>query len=647
MAVLWTIFMTAVPVWHCRRERTRTYELARVQARSAIEKDIVYRQWAAERGGVYVPANDKTPPNPFLGGHPERDLVTPSGRRLTLVNPAYMTRQVHELGLAEYGLHAHLTSLKPLRPENAPDVWEATALALFEGQTTEVSGIETIDGQPYMRLMQPLVMQKGCMGCHEGQGYRIGDIRGGLSAAVPMGAMLAETAAHNARLAVCFTAIWLIGLGALGLVLRVLGSRLRERRMAQAALCAANTELALSREKAEMMAEEAVRANQAKSEFLANMSHEIRTPMNAILGFSDLLTTEELTETQAEYIGIIHQAGRNLLELINQVLDLSKIEAGKYKVAIEECPIRELLDGLGALMAPLAGAKGVAFEIRTEDDVPGIVRTDGGCLRHCLTNLIANAIKFTDHGHVHVRVGLDEGDGGRRLRFDVEDTGIGIPPDMHERIFESFTQADGSSTRRHGGTGLGLTLTRKFARLLGGDVSVTSSPGNGALFTLYIPLKSAVAAGGDTGFDEPHSEAALQVQTRFGGTVLVVDDDRASQTLLRLTLERLGFDVDTAATGAEAVEKVRDRAFAMIFMDMQMPEMNGYEAAARIRRMGAAAPIIAVTAHAMHGDRDKCIASGCDDYLSKPFDRERLRKIVQMHLAAAPLLAVASTPSCT
>jgi signal transduction histidine kinase/DNA-binding response OmpR family regulator len=411
-----------------------------------------------------------------------------------------------------------------------------------------------------------------------------------------------------------------------------------KRKDAERKLEQANRQLEATVERTNHLAQEATVANLAKSQFLANMSHEIRTPMNAIIGFTYLLAEAELTDEHKKYLNIIEDSGQSLLRLIDDILDFSKIEAGKLDVEIAECSLGQLLNFIESLMRPRAEEKGLDFKIFEDSGLPERICTDMTRVSQCLINLVGNAIKFTQQGHVYVNVFLQEVNREPFIRFDVEDTGIGIPTSKQDEIFETFVQADGSTCRGYGGIGLGLAISKRLADLLDGQLILTSELGKGSMFSLTIPAgvdvtkqpsldRHNIASYPETGKDEAK-------QAEFSGHILVAEDAKTNQVLIVSLLKRLGLEVTIVEDGNEAVQKTLTKQFDLIFMDIEMPNMNGYEATKALRRKGLRTPIVALTAYALKGDDKKCFEAGCDDYISKPIERKKLLQILNKYLSA-------------
>jgi signal transduction histidine kinase/DNA-binding response OmpR family regulator/HPt (histidine-containing phosphotransfer) domain-containing protein len=384
--------------------------------------------------------------------------------------------------------------------------------------------------------------------------------------------------------------------------------------------------------------EAAEAANLAKSAFLANMSHEIRTPMTAIIGFADMVLRNNQGESaRIEWADIIQRNAKHLLELINEILDLSKVEAGQMKVERVSCDLPELLSEVISLMRPRAEDKGLGFGVTFDGSIPHLIQTDPLRLRQILLNLLGNSVKFTESGKIDMRI-ADEGAGAPNilLRVDVIDSGIGMTPEVLGRLFIPFTQGDTSVTRKFGGTGLGLTISRQLARLLNGDVTAESEPGGGSTFTLKVD------GGPSAGVErlEALTEAMLpapadqtmDADIHLNGRILLVEDGADNQRLLRMQLENAGASVTSALNGQIAIDLTTTQTFDLILMDMQMPVMDGYTASKELRRRGLETSIIALTAHAMSEDRAKCLASGCNGYLTKPIDEDQLLKTVHAYL---------------
>jgi PAS domain S-box-containing protein len=375
-------------------------------------------------------------------------------------------------------------------------------------------------------------------------------------------------------------------------------------------------------------------ANTAKSQFLANMSHEIRTPMTAILGFSDLLREPDLpAEEQHQCVDGIHRNAKLLLQLINDILDLSKIEAGKVSVDLAPCSPRQVVDDVAAMLSERAAQKGLELQVHCEPGVRATIRTDPLRLRQVLVNLIGNAIKFTERGHVRVSLRHEHQEGRRQLAIDVADTGIGIPADKMSALFQPFSQVDASATRRYGGTGLGLALSQRLARALGGDIRGVSREGQGSTFTLTLHLDTAPEDLLGPPTPTPQGETR-EATPGLVGRLLLVEDDPEVQLLMAHLFRRLNVEADVAGNGETGCQRARTsllegRPYDLILMDVQMPVLDGLQATRRLRQEGWTGPIVALTAHAMTGDRQKCLEAGCDDYLSKPVAQSTLHALLE------------------
>ena len=374
---------------------------------------------------------------------------------------------------------------------------------------------------------------------------------------------------------------------------------------------------------AEEAARAAAAASLAKSEFLANMSHEIRTPMNGIVGALELLRDPDPELDPAEQIDIAHRSALALLQLLNDIIDVSRIEAGKLTVEAIPCELRTALRDAVSVMRTLASDRGIDFKLERSPSVPEHARADPLRIRQVVTNLVSNAIKFTPVGAVTVRIDAAEEGGATVLVVDVEDSGIGIDPEKLPHIFETFTQADSSTTREFGGAGLGLAISRRLARLMGGDLEATSELGRGSTFRFRVPVVPLSAP------EVQQTPALLQGPTDL--RCLVVDDNEINLLVATRMLSKLGHRAEQASDGATAVARIReaDPPFDLLVLDCQMPVMDGYEAARTIRALDdaerRAVPILAATGNAMQGDWDRCAAAGMDGYVSKPITVERLR----------------------
>jgi signal transduction histidine kinase/ActR/RegA family two-component response regulator len=383
---------------------------------------------------------------------------------------------------------------------------------------------------------------------------------------------------------------------------------------------------------------ELAEANEAKNRFLLKMSHEVRTPLNGVLGMARLLLSSRLTPEQRGCAEDIHASGTTLLEIVNDVLDFVRVASRNVELQETELSVRDVVEEELQSLRSAAEAKGLRLEAHVDDAVPARLRGDAGRLGQILHHLVDNAVKFTARGSVRVVVTRDAADSGvARTRFAVEDTGVGIAPEQHAALFEPFAQVDESLARRHGGTGLGLALARELARLMGGDVGVLSQPGSGSTFWASLPLRptlAEVAAGAPA---EPALDPlSVARDDRPAGLVLVVEDNPVNGRLALMVLARLGYRAELVVCGADAVASAATKVYDAILMDLQMPEMDGFEATARIRQAGLSrdAPIIALTASVSREDRNRCIEGGMNDHLGKPASPEQIEKMLAKWIPA-------------
>jgi CheY-like chemotaxis protein/nitrogen-specific signal transduction histidine kinase len=398
----------------------------------------------------------------------------------------------------------------------------------------------------------------------------------------------------------------------------------------------------------------ALAANHAKTQFVANMSHELRTPLNAILGMSELLAGTELDERQREMVTLVRQSSDALLALINGVLDFAALEAGRVRLERIAFGLRECVQSVASLVAPQAASKGLCLEVSVADNVPGRIMGDPLRLHQILHHLLANAVKFTQAGSARLEISVVcSGSPAAGLLFRVVDTGIGMTPEVLNRLFTPFMQGESASSRRYGGTGLGVATSRRLVQLMHGPMGVQSQPGQGTAFWFLVPLEAAAAPTPPAARTSPPAERVAPLPPPRRGRVLIVDDNPVNQLVAQRAVDRFGYAAEVASGGEEALAAIREAArrhaaFDAVLMDCQMPDMDGYETTAAIRLWENGKrriPIIALTANCVEGDREKCLDSGMDDYLAKPFRLAALESALERWVVTPAAAASAGSAS--
>ena len=651
----WTVLIIVSLFYNIYIVNNYNTQLVKNVAAAFFREIQVTRGWNASHEGVYVPITEKTQPNQYLPIK-NRDITTTTGLKLTKINPAFMTRQISEINaLKKDNIQFHLTSLNPIRPKNKPFSWEVKALHSFEKGKKSYFAFNK-ENQDY-RYMGPLWVEEACLKCHAQQGYKLGEIRGGISVIIPKGLKMGNDDLSITSLTIMHIIVWFIGI-----VISILFWKYRERQ-----LKILSDEQNITKEQNIVLEDTKIKAEEAsvaKSEFLSSMSHELRTPINGILGAVEILQDTEVSLEQKKLLHIASNSGKKLLNLISDILDLSKVEAGKMELDTVDFNIFKTVEDIVAVHALSAGKNSVDFILEIDPKVPRLLNGDLVRICQILNNFCSNAVKFTKEGQIKLIVNLDKNKDENKdkvwLRFVVKDSGVGISKEDQKKIFSNFTQADSSTTRKYGGTGLGLAISKKLTELMGGGIGLQSEVGCGSEFYFIIPLKilqnKQVSKDDEKLITESSVKKAHSTEKL---KILLAEDDLINQKIAKIILEKLNYSVDIANNGKEAVSKIQTFNYDILLMDCQMPEMDGYEATRKIRELEAGEqmleirekksadrevlnannkeinqksqilnnriPIIAMTANALAGDREKCLESGMDDYITKPINKKLLK----------------------
>ena len=648
-AAIWTLVVSGSLIWNVQYAEQQIMDRAYAEATANLNKDITFRRWATEHGGVYVPITEKQKSSPWLSHVPGRDVTTIDGLALTLLNPASMLRQIMDQYAQEYGVRGRITGLKYLNPENAPDAWEKEQLEVFtKGGKKEVWAVAEYAGQPHLRYLRAMFMVPGCEKCHGILGYKLDDMRGATGLNLPLTPYYQQIESARRNMGLSHVSIWLLGLFGIGWSSRSLRQGEQRRQQEEAERKRVEQELAdhhahledlvLQRTAELSQALEAAQlADRTKDTFLANMSHELRTPLSAVIGMAGLARGITSDARQRDYLDKISLSGKHLSRIINDLLDLSKIAAGHIAFNTVTFSLSRLLQRCNSVLAHRTAENGLTLTETVDAAVPDVLLGDPLRIEQIILNLVGNAIKFTPTGGIEVRISLHAREESRVcLDIEVEDTGMGIRAEDLDRLFKPFSQANETVSRQFGGTGLGLAISKRLAEMMGGNITVTSREGSGSNFRVRLWL--GLGQAGDLPAMEDRTQAAARVHYQ-NVRVLVVDDQPLNREIVEGLLAAIGISPHLVKNGQEALDIVASDAdaFDLILMDVQMPVMDGLTATRAIRNLErfAGLPIIAMTAHTMAHEREKSIAAGMNDHIGKPFDETSFYGALEKWLPAA------------
>ena len=602
--LLWLGFLFALAVWSARSEQGHFLNMAERRARTLFQQMVLIRSWNTNHGGIFVRTDEKSPPNPHLPAE-DRTIETAEGESYSRLNPAYMTRQLGTLSMQRGDVVFHIAGLDPMRAGNRPDEWEKESLIGFErGYPERFQLVDTMNGKLF-RYMAPLKIEQKCKTCHTKAATDGRRTLGGISVSFPADTMISERKGAVAHAHVAFLLIGVVGMAGIMISSYQI---LRKR-------------------------DDAQKADQAKSMFLANMSHDMRTPLNGIMGLTELIERRGLDEEQKRHAHMVQQSARNLLEIVDDITEFSRLESAKLELSESVFDFRMVLDEVLEIYSFAGENKGLTLEKQVDPVIPSYLVGDSFRIKQVVGNLVGNAVKFTQHGGVTIvagQVGIQEKDGCATacLQIRVKDTGVGIPESEFERIFQSFRQLDDSYSKKHVGTGLGLSICKRLVEMMGGGIKVESTVGKGAEFLFDIRLRVAEEVPQHDNHPRP-VDFMNDVPLR---NILVVEDNELNKNFFLDVLRDAGHEVVAVSSGEAAHDKLRSNYFDLVFMDIQIPGMDGIEITRRIRsgEYGPVShlPIVAITASVGPDVKKKCQTAGMNGYLTKPLSSRDLLQAV-------------------
>jgi signal transduction histidine kinase/DNA-binding response OmpR family regulator len=593
-----TVAVFASLMFNMKNTKDSAYDNALFQARTVYETDMIYWRWNLTLGGLYTQTSDRARPNLYLPEN-QRTVLTKNGTSLTYINPAYMTRLVYELGVVNTELKRHITSEKPIRDANKPDDWEAAALAKIRGGALEYSELQTDSaGIRNLRFMGPLKVEERCIPCHTTQGYKYGDIAGGISTQISYEPYLLRTYETNRILIVSHVGVWAIILIILMAATANLLGNLDRRYAAEDDVIKFNSDLERivddRTESLKEAKESAEGVNRAKTVFLSNISNEVSIPLSGVLESTEAMLSTKLSPDQRARLAMIRKAGNNLMELMSDIMFFSKLEAGAITLNRDEINLANFIYSAVGSVSHLAHEKNLDLIVDIDPEIPEFVFCDALRVAQVIMNLLSNAIKYTNSGNVLLSVSIQNKDASTvALRFAVSDTGIGIPRENQERIFDVFEQQAKDIASKSGGTGLGLAISKKLLFMMGSKINLDSEVGSGSRFwfDLYLAYSDRSLVTDVT----VKSEAQLT-----GLRALVVEDNNMSRNVICKLLAKWKVNTLEASNANEALRIIGDslaKSFDFIIIDMYMPNQTGLELAKNLKnnQYAKATPLILLT----------------------------------------------------